>query len=105
MIQAAADTLSAILKEDPPEFAEKARGVTPALDAIVRRCLEKQPADRFHSAHDLALALRAVSESTGSGAHVAPAPTNAGIRRITRVAFPAVPRYYLAAPTVTTKAG
>lgn len=62
----AADTLSAILNEDPPEIASHVRGVTPALDAIIRRCLEKQPTDRFHSAHDLAFALQAVSGS-GSG--------------------------------------
>jgi eukaryotic-like serine/threonine-protein kinase len=64
----AADTLSAILKEDPPEVGLHVRGVTPALDAIIRRCVEKQPADRFHSAHDLAIALQAVSGS-GSGAN------------------------------------
>jgi Tol biopolymer transport system component len=64
----AADTLSAILKEDPPEVGLQVRGVTPALDAIIRRCVEKQPADRFHSAHDLAIALQAVSGS-GSGAN------------------------------------
>jgi len=59
------ETLAAILNEDPPAFAG---AVPPALDRIVRRCLEKRADDRFHSAHDLALALEAV----GTGA---PTPT------------------------------
>jgi WD40 repeat protein len=51
-----ADTMSAILTQD----AEPLPG-PPALDAIVRRCLEKDPARRFQSASDLAFALRSVS--------------------------------------------
>jgi serine/threonine-protein kinase len=57
----AVETMSAILTEDPPEIASSARAVSPALARIVRRCLEKRAGDRFHSAHDLALALEAVS--------------------------------------------
>jgi Tol biopolymer transport system component len=86
--ESAADTLSAILKEDPPEISRIA-GVTPALDAIVRRCLEKEPSDRFHGAHDLAFALQAVSGSTGTGSQIAPAGAKAGGRWIARVALPA----------------
>lgn len=55
------ETMHAILKADPPEFTGQA--VPGALDRIVRRCLEKRPEDRFHSAHDLALALEAVTGS------------------------------------------
>ena len=40
-------------------------GVPPALERVVRRCLEKEPAQRFSSAHDLALAIEAAA--TGSG--------------------------------------
>ncbi len=55
-----ADTIAAILHDDPPP-ARTAFGPVPAvLDRIVRRCLHKDPAERFHSAHDLALALEAV---------------------------------------------
>jgi eukaryotic-like serine/threonine-protein kinase len=83
----AADTLSAILKEDPPELGSKVRGVTPALDAIIRRCLEKQPADRFHSAHDLAIALQAVSGS-GSGSQLATVGTPVRGEQYMRIAVP-----------------
>ncbi len=59
----AAGTLSAILEHDPPDLAAIGHPVAPAVDGIVRRCLEKRPEDRFHSAHDLALALEAASTS------------------------------------------
>ena len=61
----AADTMSAILREDPPELSSTNRLIAPALDRIVRHCLEKNPEARFHSAHDLAFdldALTAISE-------------------------------------------
>ncbi|HUL79568.1 MAG TPA: protein kinase [Vicinamibacteria bacterium] len=57
------EVLTAILKEDPPELASSERNLPPALGRVVRRCLEKRPEDRFHSAHDLALALEAISTS------------------------------------------
>jgi hypothetical protein len=55
----AADTLGAILKDEPVAIEVAVPGITPALGQIVRRCLEKGPEDRFSSAHDLALALEA----------------------------------------------
>jgi Tol biopolymer transport system component len=59
----AADTMTAILKEDPPEF-DLARGhVPPALDRIIRHCLEKNVVERFQSARDVAFALEALSGS------------------------------------------
>jgi eukaryotic-like serine/threonine-protein kinase len=57
-----ADTMSAILKEEPSELAEAARNVPPALERIVRHCLEKNPAQRFQSASDIAFSLEALTE-------------------------------------------
>ncbi len=57
----AADTLSAILREDPPPLSAQNPGVPPALERVVQRCLEKDPAERFQSARDLAFALDALS--------------------------------------------
>jgi serine/threonine protein kinase/Tol biopolymer transport system component len=57
-----ADTMSAILKEEPPELSETARNVPPALERIVRHCLEKSPAQRFQSASDVAFSLEALTE-------------------------------------------
>ena len=68
-----ADTMSAILNEDPPPISEVAPELPPALQRVVHRCLEKGPAQRFQSASDLAFALEAVSDihgqraSTGKG--------------------------------------
>jgi Tol biopolymer transport system component len=56
-----ADTMSAILREEPPDLSSTNRQVSPVLDRIIRHCLEKDPAARFHSAHDLAFDLEALS--------------------------------------------
>jgi Tol biopolymer transport system component/tRNA A-37 threonylcarbamoyl transferase component Bud32 len=65
----APETMTAILREDPPPLRPE---VAPALDRILRHALEKDPNDRFQSARDFAFALHAASESltpssTGSG--------------------------------------
>jgi Tol biopolymer transport system component len=62
------ETMNAILKEDPPDLTTSSSGIPMALDRIVRRCLEKSPAERFHSAHDLGLALETLSGSSGPSA-------------------------------------
>jgi len=56
----AADTLSAILREDPPALEAGTR-LPAGLERIVQRCLEKNPAERFGSARDLGFALEASS--------------------------------------------
>jgi eukaryotic-like serine/threonine-protein kinase len=66
------EVMTAILKEDPPELASSVRNLSPALGRIVRRCLEKRPEERFHSAHDLALALEAISTSPEGAPETAP---------------------------------
>ncbi|MFZ0319087.1 MAG: protein kinase [Candidatus Sulfotelmatobacter sp.] len=71
----AVDTMSAILKEDPPDLSETNRNVAPALERIVRHCLEKNPAERFQSARDVAFnlgALTEVSTSTRGGMRALP---------------------------------
>ncbi len=56
----AADTIAAVLHDDPPPLRVALGPVPSMLDRVVRRCLHKDPGERFHSAHDLALALEAV---------------------------------------------
>jgi Tol biopolymer transport system component len=67
------ETLTAILKEEPPEMGGPQRSVPPGLDRIVRRCLEKAPPQRFQSASDLAFAMEALSGISTSGAIQPPA--------------------------------
>jgi Tol biopolymer transport system component len=62
----AAETMTAVLKDDPPELSDPGRFVSPALDRIVRRCLEKNPEQRFQSARDLSFALSALSGTESS---------------------------------------
>jgi serine/threonine protein kinase len=72
-----ADTMSAILKEDPPELTETNRTVPPGLERIVRHCLEKSPAARFQSASDVAFNLEAltdISATSRSGIQAVAAP-------------------------------
>jgi eukaryotic-like serine/threonine-protein kinase len=61
-----ADTMMAVLTEDPPELHAAGVSISPALDRIVRRCLEKTPDLRFQSADDLAFALETLSTTTTS---------------------------------------
>ena len=70
--ESSADTTSAILKEDPPDLSRAEVQISPALDRIVRRCLEKRPGERFHSAHDVAFALEAMSGISSSTIGAAP---------------------------------
>ena len=61
-----ADTMSAILKDDPPELSETARNIPPALQRIVNHCLEKNPGQRFQSAGDIAFNLESLTEISSS---------------------------------------
>ena len=80
-----AETMAAILKEEPPEFSLTNSAISPALERIVRRCLEKQPARRFQSASDLAFALEALSASSGTLQATSPQFTDT--TQATRISF------------------
>ncbi|MFI5166474.1 MAG: protein kinase [Thermoanaerobaculales bacterium] len=70
--ETAAESMTAILKEDPPEIVTSGIGASPALQRIVQHCLEKKPGERFQSARDIAFALQALSGSVvASGPSVA----------------------------------
>src|SRR5262252_3826063 len=60
-----AETMTAILKEEPDEVTQLNNKVTPQLERIVQRCLEKKPERRFQSASDLGFASEAVSTPSG----------------------------------------
>jgi len=74
-----ADTMSAILKDDPPELAETNRQIPPALERIVRHCLEKNPEERFQSAHDVAFDLESLSAVSGTTG-VTPIKSDGGVQ-------------------------
>jgi len=64
--ETAPETMTAILREDPPEPAELGVVVPPALERVIRRCLEKRPEERYQSARDLAFQLEALARASGS---------------------------------------
>jgi dipeptidyl aminopeptidase/acylaminoacyl peptidase len=77
----AAETMSAILREDPPDLSVTNQSISPGLERIVRHCIEKSPEQRFHSAHDVAFALEALSGLSASGLQPATAsPRNRKFR-------------------------
>src|ERR1022692_3822486 len=79
-----AETMTAILNEDPPPISQVTAATPPGLQRVVHRCLEKNPAQRFQSASDMAFALEALSDmgmpvSTGSHAHLGEPTSRRGI--------------------------
>lgn len=60
----AAETMTAILTDDPPDLVEGRADLPASLDRIVRHCLEKNPAERFQTARDVAFALEMLSHSS-----------------------------------------
>src|SRR5262249_32059902 len=79
--ETAAETISAILKEDPPELSGTRPDIVAGLDRIVRHCLQKDPNRRFQSANDLVFSLTEPSSPfVSSGARPPASPV--GRRRI-----------------------
>ena len=70
----AAETMTAILREEPPELQTMPPALAPALSRIVRHAIEKNPNDRFQSARDFAFALQTVAEPSGSAPTLAAPP-------------------------------
>jgi len=77
-----AETMTAILHEDPPSVSQIARNAPPGLQRVVHRCLEKSAEQRFQSSSDLAFALEALSESGVSSPAVAAEPEQQGRRKV-----------------------
>src|SRR5262245_59524286 len=74
-------SMNAALSEEPPDLISASANIPPALDRIVRRCMEKQPQRRFQSADDLAFAIENAPGTTGISSGQRPRPSAS--RRIT----------------------
>jgi len=81
-----AETMTAILNDDPPDFSSRtgtpANNIAPALERIVRHCLEKHPAQRFQSAHDIAFDLESVSSTSATSASPQSSSRNRWLRPV-----------------------
>src|SRR5262249_7692303 len=62
-----AETMAAIMRDEPAELSESGRNIPVTLDHIVKHCLEKDRDHRFQSARDISFAL---SEASGASATV-----------------------------------
>ena len=62
--ETAVETMAAILNTEPPALSSVEPAIPPGLEKIVYHCLEKHPAARFGTAHDLAFALENLSSSS-----------------------------------------
>jgi Tol biopolymer transport system component len=61
-----AETMTAILNDEPTELSIRSDAIAPALERIVRHCMEKQPGQRFQSAHDIVFDLESLSTISGT---------------------------------------
>ncbi|MFQ5671219.1 MAG: protein kinase [Acidobacteriota bacterium] len=64
------ETMHGILRSEPRQLGGVDSEIPPALDRIVRRCLEKHPRERYPSARDLKLALEEAMAASGEVAAV-----------------------------------
>jgi len=59
------DTITAVLREQPPESNLEQAKIPTSCQQILMHCLEKEPENRFQSARDLAFALETLTEDSG----------------------------------------
>jgi serine/threonine protein kinase/Tol biopolymer transport system component len=76
-----AETMAAILKDDPPFLPKAGQPVPAELEQLISRCLQKQPAKRYPSGKELALDLRAILGGMGSAKSAAPSGSASRLRR------------------------
>ena len=77
-----AETIAAILMEEPPELSETGRNISGALDRIVKHCLEKDRERRFQTTRDITFSLSEQSSPAASvsAAKIAPPTSLSGFR-------------------------
>jgi eukaryotic-like serine/threonine-protein kinase len=94
--------LAAHLTRKPEPVARYRPSVSPQLEALIARCLEKRPADRWQSAAELLPQLDAMATPSGGTTPTAPQPViSAATERAIRRGHPArVATVFLAASAV-----
>jgi len=71
--QSQASLIGSIMKDEPRPLTEIAPLAPPALDRVVRRCLSKDPDDRWQSAADMKHELDWITQSASQSGVAAPA--------------------------------
>ncbi|HJQ24577.1 MAG TPA: protein kinase [Blastocatellia bacterium] len=85
--ESAIEVMNAILKEEPEELSETNAKISPALEKIVRRCLEKKAERRFQSTSDLGFALEALSGPTSASGNGLTAAANVAVAEAMKSAW------------------
>jgi Tol biopolymer transport system component len=80
--QSQASLIGSILKDDPPPISSIQKASPPALDFVIRKCLAKDPDDRWQSARDVMSQLEWIAQ--GSGSQMATTATSGQTSRIRR---------------------
>ena len=81
-----ASVIGAILKDNPAPMSSLQPVTPPALDRVVKKCLAKDPEERWQNAHDLMSELKWIAEG-GSQVTLAPTAAVRGIRALGRRAL------------------
>ena len=98
--QSQASVIASIMASEPPAMSTMQPMTPPPLDRLVRKCLRKDPDDRWQSAHDITDELRWIAESSTAHTPAASAPIPVSIRPRRRLAWMAAAAVLLAAMAV-----
>jgi Tol biopolymer transport system component len=79
--RSSASLIGAILKDNPPPISSLRPMTPPALDRVVKRCLAKDPEDRWQTARDLEMELKWIAEGGPQAGSPAPASSRHDFRR------------------------
>jgi TolB-like protein/Flp pilus assembly protein TadD len=72
--ETSARMIAAILREELPELPASGEAIPPALEALIRRCLMKEPADRFGSGGEIVEALTEIASGAATTRQPAATP-------------------------------
>jgi eukaryotic-like serine/threonine-protein kinase len=96
-----ASVISAIMSSDPPPMSSLQPMTPPALDRVVKKCLRKEPEERWQIARDVTDELKWIAEGSSQAGLSAPAAAVKNVRGLWRRAIVMVPASLLLGAVVT----
>jgi len=74
-----ASVIGAIMSADPPPISSLQPMTPPALDRVVKKCLAKEPDDRWHAAKDLCDELKWIAGGSSQASSAPTVPARSGV--------------------------